>query len=45
MEIEVNATEWFVRVGLAKHDGDMPVERESVPEAGAAIFVGGNGFL
>ena len=45
MEIEVNATEWFVRVGLAKHEGDMPVERESVPEAGAAIFVGGNGFF
>ena len=45
MEIKVDAAEWFVCVGLAEHDGDVPVERQSVPEAGAAIFVGGNGFF
>lgn len=45
MEVEVNAAQRPVVVGLAEDDGDVPVQRNAVAKTRRAGLVCGNGFL
>lgn len=45
VEVEVDATEGLVAVGLAEDDGDLLVEGDAVAEAGGAVEVGFDGLF
>ncbi len=45
MKIKVNATQRPGAIGLAKYNGDMPVESDSMPKLWSAALVRLNGFI
>src|SRR4051812_45845178 len=45
MEVEVNATQRAIPLGLAEDDGDLAIEGNAMPEVRSAILVGFDGLL
>ena len=45
VEVEIDAAERPLVVGLAEDDGDLFVQGDAVPQMGAAVFVGLDGLL